>query len=463
MTMANILASSLNNYISLANAYTSLKPYVVFSLNNPNEVFITITDANNEDGYRKVISGYSSATITSSSFKTRSGSTALNLIECLKMNPIFYNITLASANSVKAYIDTSIKYSIVVSGSGLSVGGTYQTYSVSPPPKVSVMLGCTINGEVVNIPMEKYSDDELVKFDLTAPFKHMNFTKPISVNVAAYSVANSVANVIAVPYSSFVVLPTTLKRFDNVNYNDYQNTSAEKKYFLTNLMERPYNYGEHYAVSFLSTYNNVGLKKNFYTNGGVFMESNTTYMFREKNGIRYDFYDVIDIDSVEGRHGKQVGYIEVIAMNGSTEISYPLKLVVMPKCSGNHEVFFLNELGGIDSFSFTTKEEVSYTIQDNDTFKRNPILGYGDTYLIEDVANKTTSEEHTISKDSVSAEIGHWLNELAKTKHAFVYVGASDPKFKTIVIDRCNLTISTDAEEFDVSIDFHYSDDKIAI
>lgn len=461
--MANILASSLNNYISIANAYTAQKPYVVFTVGSPTTVTITIANALNEDGYRKVISGSSTAPLSSSSFRTSSGSVALNLMECLKLNPIFYNITLAAANAVKAYIDTSVKYSITVSGSGVSVGGTYQGYNVTPSPKVTVMLGCTINGESVNIPMEKYSDEQTVKFDVTAPFDRMNFTKPISVNVAAYTVYNSVANTVSVPYTNFVVLPTTLKKFDAVDYSIYQNTSAEKKYFLTNLQVRPYNYGEHYAVSFLSSYGNVTLKKSFYTNGGVFMESQTTVMLREKNGIRYDFYDVIDLDSVEGRHGKQVGYILVTAMNGSTEISYPLKLVVMPKCSGNHEIFFLNELGGVDSFSFTDKQEDTYGISSQETFKRNPIIGYGDTYQVENVAYKVTSETHSLTKNSVSADVAHWLNELAKTRHAFLYVGSTNPKFKVIIIDRCSITVSSDAEEFDVTIEYHESDDKLAI
>ena len=461
--MANILASSLNNYISVANAYTAKKPYVVFTVGSPSVVTITIENALNEDGYRKVISGSPTAVLSSSSFRTQSGSTALSLLECLKLCPIFYNITLQSANAVKAYIDTSIKYSIAVGGSGISVGGTYQSYNVTPSPKVTVMLGCSLNGETVNIPMEKYSDEQTVRFDLTAPFSHMNFTNPISVNVAAYTVYDSVANTVSVPYSSFVVLPTTLKKFQDVDYSDYQNTSAEKKHFLTNLEVRPYNYGEHYAVSFLSTYSNVTLKKSFYTNGGVFMESNTTVMLVEKNGIRYDFYDLIDIDSVEGRHGKQVGYIMVTAMNGDSEISYPLKLVVQPKCSGNHEVFFLNELGGVDSFSFTDKQEDTYSIQEQDTFFRNPILGYGDTYLIEEVAQKTTSEAHSLTKYSVSADVARWLNELAKSKHTFLYVSSTNPKFKTIVLDRCSITVSSDAEEFDVNIEYHLSDDKLAI
>lgn len=461
--MATILASSLNNYISVANAYTQQKPYVMFTISNPNSVVITIENAENEDGYRKEISGSSSATLSSSSFRTRTGSTALSLMECLKLNPIFYNITLASANAVKAYIDTSVKYLITVSGSGISVGGTYQSYTVTPLPKATVMLGCSINGETVNIPLEKYSDEQTVKFDLTAPFAHMNFTKPISVNVAAYTVYNSVANTVSVPYSSFVVLPTTLKKFQSVDYNQYQNTSAAKKHFLTNLEERPYNYGEHYAVSFLSTYSNVTLKKSFYTNGGVFMESQSTYMFREKNGIRYDFIDLIDLDAVEGRHGRQVGYILVTAMNGNTEISYPLKLVVQPKCSGNHEIFFMNELGGVDSFSFTDKQDDTYSIGEQMTFKRNPINGYGDTYMIEEVYQKQTDETHSLTKYSVSAEVARWLNELAKSKHAFLYVSPTDPKFKTIIIDKCSITVSSDAEEFDVNVEYHESDDKLAI
>lgn len=459
--MANILASSLINRIQVTNAYTSQKPYVVFTVGSPTNVRITIENANDEDGYRKVISGSSTAVLTDSSFRTGTGSTALNLLECLKLNSsVFYNITLATANSVKAFIDTSIKYSITVSGSGISVGGTYVSYSVHPTPKVVVMLGCTLAGETVNIPMEKYSEDSLVYFNVTSPFERMTFFKPINVNVAAYTVYNSVANVATVPYASYTVLPTTLKQFQTVDYSNYYLTSSGKKHFLTTNETRFYNYGERYGLSFLSD-GAVTLKKAFYTNGGVFLESQTTCELIERNGLRSDFYDLVDLDSIEARYNKQVGYFNVIAMSGSTEVSYPVKFVVTPRCSQNNEVFFLNELGGIDSFNFNTLNETKTSIADNGTFMRNPLSGWSDTYMIEGSAFRSTDKSITISKDSVDRETVEWLEQLGKSKYTYLWTSSLNPKFTMIMVDNCSMTSNSKEDEFNVSITYHLSDDKL--
>ena len=50
-----ILASSQDNFIQLSNAHASTPPYVVFTVGSPTDVTITITDADNADGYRKII------------------------------------------------------------------------------------------------------------------------------------------------------------------------------------------------------------------------------------------------------------------------------------------------------------------------------------------------------------------------------------------------------------------------
>ncbi len=459
--MANILASSLINKIGIANAYTSEKPYVVFNVASPSNVTITIQNADNEDGYKKVISGSPSASLSSSSFRTQYGSVALNLLECLKMNTsVFYNITLATANSVKAYIDTSIKYSITVSGSGVSVGGTYSAYNVTPSPKVVVMLNASIGGENVNIPMEKFSDDRMVYFDTTAPFNRMTFFKPISVNVAAYTMYNSISNVVSVPYSSYVVLPTTLKEFDSVNYSNYYNNSNAKKYFLTTNQERYYNYGERYGLSFLSDYA-VTLKKNFYTNGGVFLESQTTCDLIERNGLRTDFYDVVDLDTIEARHNKQVGYFNVIAMYNGSEMSHPIKFNVMPKCEENNEIFFLNELGGVDSFNFIDQTEVRTSISSTNTYYKNPLVTITDTRQIEGVAYKQTNKQYTATRNSIDRATVQWLEQLGKSKWVYRWTSKVNPKFEVIVLDRCDMTSNTQDAEFNVQVIYHNTNDKL--
>ena len=113
-----ILASSLDNFMLLTNRYSASAPFVTFRVSNPSAVTITITEYNNPDGYRHVIDGASGNVISSESFNT-DGVAVLSLLECLKQIPIFYGIILQSADTIRAYIETSIRYSINVSGSGI--------------------------------------------------------------------------------------------------------------------------------------------------------------------------------------------------------------------------------------------------------------------------------------------------------------------------------------------------------
>ena len=251
-----------------------------------------------------------------------------------------------------------------------------------------------------------------------------------------------------------------MKQFQSVDYSNYYLTSNGKKHFLTTNETRFYNYGERYGLSFLSD-SAVTLKKAFYTNSGVFLEAQTTCELIERNGLRTDFYDFVDLDSIEARYNKQVGYFNVIAMSGSTEVSYPIKFVVTPRCSENNEVFFLNELGGIDSFNFNTQIEVKTSIDDNATFMRNPLSGWTDTLKIEGNAYKTTSKDITLSRESVERECVEWLEQLGKSKYVYLWSSSLNPKFTMIIVDSCNMTSNNKEDEFNVSISYHLSDDKL--
>ena len=89
-----IVASSLDNFVVFSND-TFTKPYVVFSIGQPNGHFqIKIEDANNKDGYKKVLTGEENGTITNSTFNTTGDEPqmALSLMKCLKLNSILHNI-----------------------------------------------------------------------------------------------------------------------------------------------------------------------------------------------------------------------------------------------------------------------------------------------------------------------------------------------------------------------------------
>ena len=457
--MANkIIASSLNNFIILNNTHTTDSPYVTFTVGSPSNTKVIIKDANNDDGYYKEIIGNSTSVISSDSFNT-SGVVALNFLECLKLNSIFFNITLESANTVKAYIDTSIKYQITVEGGGITVGGTYSSYEALSPNKMVVMLQGKIDENTTNITMEKYNNNPTISFNISSPFHYSQLRVPLDLNITAYQVYNSRSSMVTVPYSKVTILPTTLHKFQSVDYSKFY--SSEKVHFLTNNENRYYNYGEHYALSVLSD-SNVTIKKNFYTNSGVFLESQTTCEYIEKNGIRYDIYDILDLDNIEARYHHQVGYVDVYAVVGGME-SYPVRFNIKPRCKGNNEIFFLNELGGIDSFNFTNTKTVQRSIDDHSTYFVNPIRDWDDKYELQYTKQKKNKIAFTLTTNQVDLATAQWLNELNKSKYVFQYLGIDNPKYKVIIIDKFDIETNTSTDDFELELEYHESDNEISI
>lgn len=461
--MANkIVASSLDNFVLLNNSHSVDAPYVTFTVGSPTDVTIKIKDALNEDGYSKEIVGNASAVTSSESFSI-SGVPTINLMECIKLNSIFFDVQLQSANVIKAKIDTSIKYSITVTGSGVVVGGSYSSFNPTTPNKMVMMLQGTINGEMTNVSMEKYNNGSTVSFNMTAPFTHANFRYPLSVNVLAYQVYNNVSSMVTVPYDSMIVMPTTLTKFQSVDYDtDWYYGSAKVK-FLTKNDVRYYNYGEHFALSVLSDDSNLSLKKSYYTNSGVFLESVTSCEYSEKNSIRTDFYDTLDLSTIELRYGTHVGYVMVTAVSGGTEITFPIKFVVNPACKGNNEIFFINEIGGVDSFNFTGTKVVTRKIDGLSTYYKNPIKPFEDMMEIETVKLKTNKTVISLSTKQINKRTAEWLNELNKSKCAYLYLGTVNPKFKGIIVTDFNIETNNNDDEFEVTLEYRDSDNQLTI
>lgn len=466
-----IVASSLDNFVVFSND-TFTKPYVIFNIGQPNGNFqIKIEDANNKDGYKKVLTGEENGTITNSTFNTTGDQIqmALSLMECLKLNSIFNNVQLnidrEGSVSVFAYIESSTQYKISIwpsSDKSVGISGTYANYGARKPNKFVLMENA---GDLGNITMQKYSTAGDVSFNVTSPFTHMARKTPIRVNLMAYKVANNVSSLEPITNNTIYVLPTTLSKFQTVNYADYMmyNSLNNKVKFLTNLSNKHYNYGEKVGLSLLTDSNNAGVIKKYYSNSGQFLESNTDVEYVDRNEMRTDFYLSFDLDGVEKRNSIQVGFVDVIGMNGGVEVTEPVRYNVIPKCNENHEVFFVNEIGGIDSFNFLGEYIYDSKINSLTTYMINPTRPFEDTLELEHNQHKRNEVTKTLTTTIINGDTAKWLNELSKSKYTFKYLGPDNPKFKMLIVDTMNIQVSDRNSTFEITLEYHDADNTVNI
>ena len=467
--MANkILASSLDNFIQMNTSSPVNLPYVTFTLGTvpASGVTITITDANDENGYRKEIKGGAGYETTMNSFNT-SGDKVYTLMECLRMNSIFYNVTVQSSTMVKAFVDTSMKYNIL-STAGVTVGGNYSSYSPTLPNK-SVLIIKESGNTDNNIVMEKYHNVQTVTFNITSPYQKTMFKSPIDCTLSAYTITNGTAHSATTsPYTTVTIMPTTLTKFQKVNYDNYLYKGNGTVKFLTTQENRYYNYGEWVGLSVLSEVDlpTLSLKKCFYTNSGVFLEEEWTTQYVQKNGKRYDIFDTFELSDIEYVYNKQVGYVMVYATkaNGSDEyVTTPIRFDIIPHCQGNNEIFFLNEIGGVDSFNFTSTKQIARSIGTQNTYNINHIKNFTNEYDHEYVLNKRNKIVTTLTTNQIDQGIADWLNQLVKSKYTFKFLGMQSPMFKMIIVDKFDVQTNTYDDEFEVTLEYHDADNDTLI
>ena len=449
------LGSSQDNFLVFSNSDYE-RPYVTFYFTSGGNPLgsIKINDALDEDGYTKTINYSPSEVISDSSFKCVTDRTAntFSFLECLKKNPIFYDITLVSdipnvGIVIKAYIDSSTRYSIVA-GSILTVGGTYSSWTPKEPNKFVLMEN---NGEK-QIFLEKYTMADDVSFNVTAPYEHLSFKDPFQVKMMAYHIDNNNIVSDSIANSTVIVFPTTLMKFDDTDLGDYNNNG-----FLTHNFNRSYNYGEICALSCMSD-GNPSITKKYYTNSGVFLSQDSDTLFTESLTNRKDFYFVCDIQSVENSYNKQVGYIEVSCGSGK-----PVIYTVEAKCNDNNEIFFVNEVGGIDSFNFLGEREFDAKINKQTTYFINPTRKYTSIKELEVIGQHKNKIEHTLKTTIVNSDTAKWLNEMQKSKYQFLYKTSGATRFERIVITEMSISVSDRNNTFEVSCTYQDGDNNISL
>lgn len=444
------LGSSQDNFLVFSNENFA-KPYVTFQITGNRTSYFTINDALDEDGYKKTIKYGADEVISDSSFKVSNNtvSTTFALMECLRKNPIFYDLEVyqnsGGGTYLRAYIDSSTKYEIKDYGS-VGIGGTYSSWSPKEPNKFVLLEN---NGEK-QIFLEKYTMADDVSFNVTAPYEHLSFKDPFEVRMMSYRIDDNVVYQNSIANSSVIVFPTTLSKFDDTDLSDYEGK------FLTHNFKRTYNYDEVCALSVMA--NSASLTKKYYTNSGVFLMQDSDILYMEQHNMRKDFYFKLNVQYVEGETNKQVGYVEVSCGSGE-----PVIYTVEAKCNQNNEIYFVNEIGGIDSFNFLGEREFNSKINSQTTYFMNPTRKYGTVKELEVIGQHINKVEHTLTTTIVDSDTALWLNEMQKSKYQFLYKTSGATRFERIIITEMSIEVTDRNNIFEVEMTYQEGDNNISI
>lgn len=462
-------ASSLDNFYVFQNSSPQELPYAIFPIADSyvgSNVTIRFADADNDEGVSYVIQGSPGAYITSSSFNTAGDRFSLmfSLIECLRLNPFVYDVVMYSTSTIRFGLDSSRRWSITAP---FIVAGNYREYNPVSVNKWVVNINAELNGNTTRFSMSKYNDSPEVSFNVTSPFQYITFKKPARLSVSAYSVRGNVTSVEPVTNTSLTVLPTTLSKFETVDYNDYfcSQYNYEKKYFLTRLDEKPYNYGEKIGLSMLTDRGDayVTLRKKYYTNSGTFLTSVDGCLYKEYSNYRYDFYDDLGIAEVENSTSRQVGYVEVCGLYNGNELTYPVRYVVTPKCNTNDTIFFINAIGGIDSFNFSGGTDEESSIDEQVLYRKNPKRPFSDVYELDYVKQKSVESVYKAKTGLLDRKTAEWLRELQRSRYAFKWDNTDSVSFKMITVTGFDINLPSSDRRFSLECEYRYADQTLSI
>lgn len=464
-----IIASSLDNFLIFDNPNYSVLPYVTIAASVGNvgqNITLTFEDADDADAAKIMLEGKPNSNITNRTFNTAGTITQLlfSLMECLKMNSIVYDVYPVSANQLRMGLDTSRKWRIT---SSLIIGGNFASYDPEALNKYVVMVSGDIDSETSQFSLEKYNNNQEVSFNISAPFAYITSKYPFEIDLSAYSVNGGSIRLESITNNHILILPTTLDKFESVDYSDYFCDVAdnEKKNFLTRNFTRHYNYGEYIGLSLLTNrdLNGIDLIKKYYTNSGMYLTSITSVIEKQKHNSRIDFYDTFDLLQVEDNFNHQVGYIEVVAVHNGVELTNPVRYNVEPKCDKNDTLFFINSIGGLDSYNFTGEHQFSSSIDERTTYMKNPQRPFGDTYELEHTKQLELEQQYTSFTSMINERMANWLTELQRSKYVFKYSIEDDIEFKMVLIDEMTIELSDNNKYYEIECKYRYADTGINV
>jgi hypothetical protein len=124
-------------------------------------------------------------------------------------------------------------------------------------------------------------------------------------------------------------------------------------------------------------------------------------------------------------------YYDIVLKNGGSTLSETYRITLFDECSKYEttDIFFLNSLGGFDSFRFDKVRRDNYEVQ-RKQYKSNPYtLGASYNYETSSFKSKTydTISTHRVKLFSnwITEQQSEWLRDLIESPVVFMYDGMS--------------------------------------
>lgn len=423
------------------------------------------------------IRGSRGAAVTATSFNTATVDDAvLSLADALRSNDIFSNVRVkkneaGECRGVWADVETAHGYEFHrrESSAMMAVGGTGYRKAVSLTSTTltyEIEDGERAGGSKV-ITQQKTVDGDAL-FDITAPFAYDTRLYPVTMTLSASQKTGNKYKTVALAETDYTVMPATAERYEEIDYAAYtvpgdRDADYSIRWLTTNTQRR-YNQGEVVALSSLGAGPLTPYAVFRSASGAFLYEMIPEYRVVTVAG-RSDYMMRFDLDAVGELTGEVVDAVEVHLRdyNGKTVTAEPVVYRSRRRCQKPAELFFVNKLGGLDSFADFASYRVESDVADVDTYMVNQMedwetLGAGGIACYEMVHTKRNEQQQVLTTYAEDAATCDWLGELQRSKYVFARLdgdGLDTMRFQQVIVDGMGITTRSRERSSEIEVKLH--------
>ncbi len=469
------------------NPFFKISNTEILTINNTGAVTIKITDDDDTLWVGLQLVGTNDGIIGKSTFNTSGTVTnvLISLLECLRLNNIFYDFSIdTQSNKISFLIDNSRNYNISSSNSNITVSisnpSNNSNSSNSSNSKITLVKEWWNDNKWETIIEDKYINTQRYNFDISSGFSFN--VNPIHVRIkTSYTIVNNMITPVIYNETDYYILPTSLsyretgiftERYDYSNDNtieqvylyDYNIPNSKVRYLTFDyLTPKRYNYNETSIISILKTPDTQikTMSTKYYTESGVYITTITSspIYFSFSSDIIVNLTFKLNINDVETNYNKQVGYslVNVLDINNNEILIEPVRYNINPSCNKNFEVFYLNSMGGMESFNFLYNIEQINKVGETLTHTTNNILMQINSHNpnVEIIKTKQHSNTYRATTEYVTKEEAKKIMEITDSKYVYVLDGYNH---NNIIPEKMDMTLDEKKNKYRVAMEFRYAD-----